>query len=316
MGFAELPKELLQAILNHAISVRGMKRGLRLRLLNKRFAAEVIDTIYTYRMLDTRFAKRLYAQIPPMPPFTASYLEYRIHNAEDGVAPYPRLGFLRKIARDVVAENESLEYDACVQLLCRLISEGGEPRVYQVFCPALSLPTTFYEGDGDYFDTLFATAVVTNTTPIVERYMGSYRYGGFKALFAPSEYEFYRLAARYADTATLALFLSTRYSYRVDIRRRNEMLVAAAAVGRLSAFRLIHGSRIEEAPWDFEGREKVFDDALGTPSLDVWHEVIRLRATYGSPSVISEDRKTKLLADCVGEGPSWDTLSGRMPQVL
>jgi hypothetical protein len=85
-----------------------------------------------------------------MPPFTASYIEYRIHNTEDGLVPYPRLGFLRKVARDVAAENDSLEYDDCVRLLCRLVSEGGAFRVYQVFCPALSLPTAFYEGDEYY----------------------------------------------------------------------------------------------------------------------------------------------------------------------
>lgn len=173
MPFANLPKELLQAILHHAIAVRGVKRGLRLRLVNsmyissttidaigqgtsltictERFAAEVIDTIYTHRMLDGRFSQRLTpSQMPSMPPFTSLYIEYRIHNSDDSSVLYPRMGFLRRIARDVVAENASLQYDDCVRLLCRLISEGGAARVYQLFCPALSLPTAFYEGDEYY----------------------------------------------------------------------------------------------------------------------------------------------------------------------
>lgn len=169
MGFADLPTELLQNILNHAITVRGIKRGMRLRLVNsrrtnarhqmnltialERFAAEVINTIDAYRMLDERFSRRLTpGRKLAIPPFTASYIEYRIHNNEDAseAVPFPRLGFLRRIARDLVAEHESLGYDDCIRILCDLVTQGGAFRVYQVFCPALSLPTAFYDGDEYY----------------------------------------------------------------------------------------------------------------------------------------------------------------------
>ncbi|KAF2438159.1 ankyrin [Karstenula rhodostoma CBS 690.94] len=308
MGFTDLPKELLQAILNHAITVRGIKRGLRLRLVNKRFAAEVIDTIYTHRMLDRRFSQRLSpSQRPPMPPFTASYIEYRVHNSEDSSVLYPRLGFLRRISRDVVAENVSLLYDDCVRLLCRLISEGGAAHVYQVFCPALSLPTAFYQGDEYYIDNLFAAAVVTNTTPIVERYIDIYQDRSFRPVLGTDSHELYRLAARYASPETLEIILSGGRSHGVHIQRRNDMLVAAAAVGRPPAFRFVHEFRIDEIPWDFKDRtkryasEKVFNDALITPSKEVWDILMELRARYKCPEV-SEDRKQIILAECINEG--------------
>ncbi|KAL5377228.1 hypothetical protein DPSP01_009893 [Paraphaeosphaeria sporulosa] len=321
MGFADLPAELLQNILNHAIVVRGMKRGLRLRLINKRFAAEVIDTIYAYRMLDERFCQPLTTvRNPPMPPFTASYIEYRIHNKEDdsSLAPYPKLGLLRRIARDLVAENVSLPYDDCVRFLCRLISEGGADRVSQVFPPALPRPAyghVLYETEEYYVDNLFAAAVVTNTVTIVERYIEIYRDKSFKPLLGMDSREFNLQAARYASPETFEVLLSGGPFHRVVVPRRNDMLVAAASVGRPSAFRFIHEFRIDETPWDFKDRAKryaslqVFSDALLTPSREVWDHVMELRARYNCPKDVPEDRKQRVLAECIGQGGDADLLN-------
>lgn len=38
MGLADLPKELLQDILHHAVLDRGLKRGMRLRLVSSKHA--------------------------------------------------------------------------------------------------------------------------------------------------------------------------------------------------------------------------------------------------------------------------------------
>jgi hypothetical protein len=155
---------------------------------------------------------------------------------------------------------------------------------------------------------------VTNTTPIVERYIDIYQDKEFRPLLGTDWHEFYRLAARYANPKTLGLLLSAGRPYSVDVPRRNDMLVAAAAVGRLSAFRLIHEFRIDETPWDFKDRtkryasEKVFNDALETPSKGVWDHVLDLRNRYGCPKVVPEDRMKKVLQNCVEEGGDADLL--------
>ena len=125
----------------------------RLTLRTERFAAEVMDTIYTYRMLDERFARRRVraCDMPPLPPFARSYLEYRVHNSGDGSAHYSTLRFFRAIIRDVVAENETLQYEDCTHLLCGLITEGGSVRVSELFRSSpenhLSLPVATYVDD-------------------------------------------------------------------------------------------------------------------------------------------------------------------------
>jgi hypothetical protein len=155
---------------------------------------------------------------------------------------------------------------------------------------------------------------VTNTIPIVKRHIAIYQDKEFRPLLGTDWHEFYRLAARYANSETLGLLLSAGRSHGVDVPRRNDMLVAAAVVGRLSAFRFIHEYRIEETPWNFKDRtkryasEKVFNDALETPSKDVWDHVIDLRDRYRCAKVVPEDRMKKLVLNCVQEGGDADLL--------
>ncbi|KAF1969321.1 ankyrin [Bimuria novae-zelandiae CBS 107.79] len=317
MGFAELPKELLQVILHYAIILRGIKRGMRLRLVSKRFAVETIDTIYTYRMLDEQLSQKF--EPPdrrPLPPWMQSYLEYRVHNAEENANRHPVLSLFRATIRTLVAENDALQYDDCARLLCGLISEGGPARVYELFRSATYRPLLpdaellQIKGSSkiNLGNTQFVAAVVTNTTSIVELHVGSYHRESSEPLFAPDARGFNRLAACYADRETLGLLLSSEGPTGINISRRNGMFVAAAGLGRLSTVRFIHDFRLTKGSWDFIDRrgryesERIFKEALNTPSREVWDYVVRLRSDYGLSKNFRQDHKTRLLAACVLEG--------------
>lgn len=100
----------------------------------ERFAAETIDTLFTYRSLDDLYAQRCGPYYPmAIPPFTRTYLEYRVHNTEDDSDRCPILSYFRIIIRDVMKENANLEYNYCVRLLCGIIAAGGKYEIYQLF---------------------------------------------------------------------------------------------------------------------------------------------------------------------------------------
>ncbi|KAF2463609.1 ankyrin [Lindgomyces ingoldianus] len=52
MELIDLPPEIIREILVHAVKVRGIKRGLRLRLINPYFATEVLQALYQTDLLE------------------------------------------------------------------------------------------------------------------------------------------------------------------------------------------------------------------------------------------------------------------------
>lgn len=155
---------------------------------------------------------------------------------------------------------------------------------------------------------------MTNTISIVERHIDIYQDTLLRSLLITDWQELHRLAARYGSPETLEILLSGGRSHGVVVPRRNDMLVAAASVGHLPAFKFIHEFRIDESPWEFKDRlkryasEKVFNDALITPSKEVWDHLMELRARYKCPKIVSEDRKQFILAECITEGGDADLL--------
>ncbi|KAF2703835.1 ankyrin [Pleomassaria siparia CBS 279.74] len=125
MQFLQLPLEVQHDIFYHAIVCRGLKRGLRLRLVNK-----VIQVLYASRLLDVYLSTPPWPGLPqpepPQPAFTASYLAYRVLNEPDnGVLPLLRL--IRKVAEQLIDENSSNpeakeeETRACIESLCAYV---------------------------------------------------------------------------------------------------------------------------------------------------------------------------------------------------
>lgn len=155
---------------------------------------------------------------------------------------------------------------------------------------------------------------MTNTTSIVKRYIDIYHDRPFKPLLGSDQQEFYQSAARHASIEALEILLSGGDLQRVIVPRRNEMLVAAASVGRLPAVQFIHEFRIDGTPWDFKDRTKryasnqVFNEALSTPSREVWDHVMELRRQYKCHNILSEDRKQAILAECIAQGGDADLL--------
>ncbi|KAL1796061.1 hypothetical protein ACET3X_006285 [Alternaria dauci] len=80
-NLSNLPAETRREILIHAVNVRGLRRGLRLRLVNKEFSQEVKNALYQSYVLEDYQERWLYTKSDLQHEFDAfwqSYLTYKI----------------------------------------------------------------------------------------------------------------------------------------------------------------------------------------------------------------------------------------------
>lgn len=333
MGFNDLAAEILRQILRDAITVRGLKRGLRLRLINSKFdkqwmtvpliartgrlAAEVIKTIYTYRMLDEHLSDVFALGPSALPPFVESYLEHRLHNVDDDSEQYPLLSAFRCILHDVASENEDLEYEDCVCIMCEAIAFGGVERVHVLFqnfrLQDIWLGQTDDQSHGDHYvanvhlvDMQYFTAIMTNTTSVIERIAERSYHPGQDFAGVPM-IDFRRLLARYANLQTISQ-LYFRGDSVYAINTLNDIFIATTAEGRLSTVRMLHDHLVDADLWDLKDRNRryktkeVFKTALQTPSKDVWDFIMEKREHLGLSEDLRESYKTELLGECILQG--------------
>lgn len=108
MQVLDLPREIFDQILAQAILSRGLKRGLRLRLVSKFFAVAVMEAIYNYHLLDT-----LYRDVPkPWGRFDKRnneiMIEYLVRRliSRKPTEHIPYLHCIRKIADEIYKLSE------------------------------------------------------------------------------------------------------------------------------------------------------------------------------------------------------------------
>ena len=165
-----------------------------------------------------------------------------------------------------------------------------------------------YIADLTIVNALFIAAVVTNTTPIIERHIALFKEKKWGYLLALNIETFDRLAVRYANQDTMRFLLSSDDPTGIDEARRNNMFVEAAAQGNLPLVQWIHDFRWSAESWDFRNRKKryetnlVFKQALKTPSLEVWDYLVEKRQEYKLQTSMSHDTQTRRLTNCAMQG--------------
>jgi hypothetical protein len=119
MHITELPLELFHEVLRRSIEVRGLRRGMRLRLVNSMctklshhvtpfdrlvefFAKEIIQTIFVFQLLEHYFSTKC-NEDTVLPAFTAAYLTRRVANEPlGGIQPLVQI---RRVAQRLCLES-------------------------------------------------------------------------------------------------------------------------------------------------------------------------------------------------------------------
>ncbi|PKS08472.1 hypothetical protein jhhlp_004855 [Lomentospora prolificans] len=128
MNILDLPPELLHLILVRAVLARGVTRGLRLKLVCKRFSAALQPALFESRLLDTFYPGDLLENWyirnqHGAEKFWHSYLHYRVRNETD--PSVGRLMELGQLARSFCARTSGADYDATLSALCWMALERG-----------------------------------------------------------------------------------------------------------------------------------------------------------------------------------------------
>jgi hypothetical protein len=170
-GLSDLPLELFQRILREAILMRGIVRGLRLRLVNHKalllscgkqpftlsgfFSNQVQYVLFLHNMLDATLSLQT-----TLPPFAAVYLEHRVtREPDDG---NPALVCIRQVAARLTYDSETRSrYIAYLSAL-------AVPNIKSVFAPNQPVYKAISQGTFEHH--VQAAAVYMNHISDIERW--------------------------------------------------------------------------------------------------------------------------------------------------
>lgn len=302
MHLLDLPLELFQAILCRAIQARGIKRGLRLRLVNTIFAKEVIQALFTFRLLDSYFSSFKSCQNFPLPSFAASYLGHRVLNeSNDGL---PVLLCIRSVAERLCQEStettDGRDFRLYVKQLCRSVVENRHPHSMAGIFRARILKRSNYEAH------VYVAAVYTQTMPIVRRWIAD----GNNA--CESSWIFghpYTYAVERGSHELLELLMSDPVT-GVNLNRRCNLLRKVVRAGRAETTRFVFNFGVQQYPWRFsremrgmyENRSEFWLATLRTPSKEVWDFIMGLREIHPVVGEFDQKEYTFYLDRCASEG--------------
>ncbi|KAJ8109926.1 hypothetical protein OPT61_g7097 [Boeremia exigua] len=211
MNLTDMPLELLYEILGWSIQARGIKRGLRLRLVNsvvELFAREVLVTLPMFKLLDSYFQLMPNGEDSvPKRAVATVYLQRRVLNEHHGGAP--ALLYIRNVAlglsREGDGERDKFNY---IRELCALAVESCKERLGTFW--VVDLNPSAINGPFDNKDLesdLYITALYTNTLPVVERWLSSGKQVSVSSrIFGNS----FRHAARFCSHEILARIWTPR----------------------------------------------------------------------------------------------------------
>ncbi|KAF2867228.1 ankyrin repeat-containing domain protein [Massariosphaeria phaeospora] len=271
MELLGLPTEIFQDILHQAIVARGIKRGVRLRLVNN-----VMQALYTFRLLDS--VHSLYDKRRPPRLSKAvliSYIGHRVmHEPANG---NPLLNCLRRLAEDIhdrqnVDDRELSTVETCLDKLCSPWAVSWTFSPLKLFEKILKRESKVNEDE--YRNHLFAAGLCTNNLSIVQQYMlDKDNLRDDNLLFG----RYNTLAARYSGKEVLEYLLTTGVP-TVNRTLRIGLFLDASEAGRADIVRFLYNFKREEVPWDFNrlkpngyysSEANILYMALNTPSLEV-----------------------------------------------
>ncbi|KAF1971959.1 hypothetical protein BU23DRAFT_569453 [Bimuria novae-zelandiae CBS 107.79] len=161
MELLDLPAELLEQIFHDAIIIRGIGRGLRLRLVSRTFSDAVMNAIYTFRLFDDVYVhfRGGYSSIQ------TPYLIHRVMHEPSHSNPA-----LNNIKRLAVEPNSTSSIDnpstsaieASVSKICSTLIKTNDYRNF-----GRILTSTSPVSDSEYEKDLFAAAICTSNLAVV-----------------------------------------------------------------------------------------------------------------------------------------------------
>ncbi|KAF2681965.1 ankyrin [Lentithecium fluviatile CBS 122367] len=157
----DLPLELFRAILAECICARSIKRAFRLRLVNRQFAAEVLQVFHEYRILDDS----------PIPlektgNFGIEYMTRRLLNPKLPVSS--QWTAIRRIAARLAAEdgNDAAGYEHYIKILTTRTVQHWAPSTMAAVCHDDYTDDAYSEAQEEY--DLMAAAAYTNKLSLIE----------------------------------------------------------------------------------------------------------------------------------------------------
>ncbi|KAF2649141.1 ankyrin [Lophiostoma macrostomum CBS 122681] len=252
MHILDLPTEVSDEIIHQVVVSRGIKRGLRLRLVNSTFARVVIQVLFTFRLLDD--AHEVAGKVH-LTSLLYRYVAYRAKN--EPLNGNPLLCCLRRVALDVIGTREvqgrDIEFlgSSPVDKFCAFWGRTSNiMRLEEVFQRKEEV------SEDEYRQTVFATALCIDDLALAQSCIESdsqflSKLGSMSASNAlRGRYRI--LAARHGSVEMLEyLLVVTAGTSKVDKRLRRELFKTAARCGRTNVVKFLYDFKREEVPWDF-----------------------------------------------------------------
>lgn len=167
-GFPNMPPEVLRLIAVEAVRVRGIKRAMRLRLVNRSWDREIIEATVESGLLDDHH------ETVSRSCFWPKFLMHQLRRS-DNDRPSRELRLLRRVAQRVVAfrtgklDNEN--HEAVQDYLWSLCQLPRAANVVAPFYPRVFAPdeqmVPIHDSDDDFRETLLAAAAATNDVALV-----------------------------------------------------------------------------------------------------------------------------------------------------
>ncbi|KAF2867304.1 ankyrin repeat-containing domain protein [Massariosphaeria phaeospora] len=280
----DLPVELFHAVLVECIRVRIPKRALRLRLVNRLFASEVIRVIHEYHILEDNILR-----VRQLGSVGAEYLSRRLLRTKLPIAP--QWANIRCIATRLAQEDDEAvreeRYAAYVQLLCGELARRCDFSMSSI-CMRAELADRYDERNcGKYFreHDLLTAAAYTNKIAVIEEVINDPDYPGIRVGYEGSFGNPFDMAASRGHHAVLDLLYRTQGEFAGD----NNLL--AAVVFRRLSLDIEIAKRFLPTRWTkkyLEGNEGLnmlnLERALRTPSVEIFQMVMQVKESTAYPT--------------------------------
>ncbi|KAF2998252.1 hypothetical protein E8E13_006225 [Curvularia kusanoi] len=312
MHLFDLPLELLHDILSWSIKVRGIKRGLRLRLVNRHFAREVLVTLTESKLLDLYLRPVRSGQFSPGYAVGPAYLERRVLNERSGGAPI--LLRVRDVAQRLCQEgSDGRDVYDYVKELCPLVWNTCQVRLDLIWETDKIDVVNEILSRSDLESDVFIAAVYTGTLPVIATWSASGKQlGQERSLVFGNATQH---AARSGSHDLIAAMIDWPYE-DVFHEKRAWFLAQAAEYGRAEATQFIFNFKTEQHPWVFAkkrprpGYPFVNQQTLrriNTPSKTIYNFVSEKRSTHLPATTFGVKENTDFLIYCAGHG--WEEMA-------
>ncbi|KAH7076436.1 ankyrin repeat-containing domain protein [Paraphoma chrysanthemicola] len=310
MHILDLPLELLREILFRSIQSRGLRRGFRLRLVNKIFAQEVVESIFAYRLLDNYFASDPNKTTTSIPPYILAYLERCVVTEPAGFDT--AFAWIRTVAEYLSrADTNGRDTETFVRELCPFVIEEHGPHVARLWRQDLGHDTAYLETH------MYVAAVMTNTTPVIEAWLAHECQPNVKSFYFGYTRTY---AERYGDQSLLTAMMTHPWKDQTS-QQKPRLYVFAGTVeaGRMDAARFTFNFNTIEYPWHFSrprtrrrrdrpkelyyAREnKEWLATMHTPSKEVFDFLMEKRGLHCIDRHFGPEQWTIFLHHCASRG--------------